>query len=207
MDAICHRSGWDIRDIKDQVPNLPIEDICGSILQPAICVRVAINHSESLEIARGFEHRQAVRVAYNLGVVVVNDGRRNEVRSGREVNHGGSRGGGSAAPRGASTTKADGRTDCIGIVGEAIAYLTSELASSGRALHTFCAEILNVPEHLVGPRSRIEGRDALVLDLFEPVRARRPTARRLRVFCHRCRWQDCRCCMFRMNVESRRRDM
>lgn len=73
MDAICHRLSRDIRDIKNQIPNLAVEHIRGSILQPPICVVwVAVNQSEPLEIRLGLEHRQAVRVPDNLGVVVVN---------------------------------------------------------------------------------------------------------------------------------------
>jgi hypothetical protein len=37
MNSVSHLLGWDRSDIKDQVSNLAVENICSSITKSAIC--------------------------------------------------------------------------------------------------------------------------------------------------------------------------
>lgn len=73
MDSIRHRLGRDSSDIKDQIPNLAVEDIRGAILQSICSIRITIDQSEALESGSGLEYGKAVWIPNYLGVVIIND--------------------------------------------------------------------------------------------------------------------------------------
>jgi hypothetical protein len=62
------------REIKDQIPNLAVEDICSSKLQTIPTILIAINDPKSTEIWSRLQHWHAIRISDDLGVVVIDDG-------------------------------------------------------------------------------------------------------------------------------------
>jgi hypothetical protein len=89
-----------------------------------------------------------------LSIVVVCDGRVDHVYTRREVDDSRSRGRGVACTRSTTVTRGDGSVDCGSIVRLAI---------------TLGTEILDIAVHLVGRWVGVEGSNAAVLDVIEPV--------------------------------------
>ena len=79
-------------EIKDQVPNLPEEDICSSKLETICTILIAIYDPKSTEVWSRLQHRHVVRIADDLRVIVIDNRRTDDVCPGGEVYNGWSRG-------------------------------------------------------------------------------------------------------------------
>lgn len=69
MDTIYQSTGRYLRHIKNQIPDLAVENIC----RPKPQSMITINQCESTEMRRGFEYGKTVWISDYLSVVVVNE--------------------------------------------------------------------------------------------------------------------------------------
>lgn len=125
VNTCCTQTGRDTCQVQLQVSDLPEEHICGRPTLIAITlVLVTVNQAKSSKACSGFDGRHRVRIADELGKVVVNDRRGDQVGSCREVYDGGRRGRGFSARRAESTPSADSRVDGSCIVRHSVTYTT-----------------------------------------------------------------------------------
>lgn len=88
MDTCSTRRRRYRSQINDQILNLPVENIGGSEAQHAASlILVAIDDTESRKDGRGFQHGHAIGITDQLGEIVINDGRRDEVGAAWEVDY------------------------------------------------------------------------------------------------------------------------
>lgn len=111
----------DIRQVKDEVPNLPVEDICRPPVQISRVVFVAIDKTEAGESSCRLQSWRIVWIADELGIVLIDDRGGDEVCAGREVDHCWSGGAGCTSLT-TSASGIDGSIDGGGIIGDAVSY-------------------------------------------------------------------------------------
>lgn len=79
--------------VDDKVAYLTVKDIGGSEFKCTIrTISITVDQTESVstrEVCRGLDYGYAVRITNELSVVVVDDGRGNDISSCREVDDGG----------------------------------------------------------------------------------------------------------------------
>jgi hypothetical protein len=117
MDTRRSGARCNASQVKNHVPNLAVENVGGAIsLVSSVLIRVCVNQAKADKVRSGLEGWKAVRVANELGEVVVNDRRGNQIGSSREVDNSRSGSRGLAAAGSTPTTRANGRIDSSGIV-------------------------------------------------------------------------------------------
>ena len=87
MNSGCFGPTWNLRQIEDEITYLAIKDIGGAPIKVGGVIVVCIYQSKAREGGCGSNNGQVVGVANELGVVIVQDGRRDEIGSSWEVNH------------------------------------------------------------------------------------------------------------------------
>lgn len=115
----------DLCQIKDEIPDLSVEHIRRSKLQPVCTIPITINQAQAVscrEVGRCLQHRQAVGIPNYLSEVVVDNRGREQICAGREVDdcRGSSRG--IAGSRGTPSPAAHRQVDRESIIGDSIPY-------------------------------------------------------------------------------------
>lgn len=86
MNTTDGSAGGNGSSIEDQIFDLAIENIGRTPVQVGGEVRVTVDQVAAAEARRSLDGRHGVRVANQLGVVVVEDWRGDDVRASRKVN-------------------------------------------------------------------------------------------------------------------------
>ena len=89
--------------------------------RPPGLILVSIDDAKASKSLGGSKGRQIIWISNDLGVIIVNYGRRDYVDAGWNVDHGRCDGGGFTFPRSATVSTADRTLDSRGIVCDAIA--------------------------------------------------------------------------------------
>lgn len=114
----------DIGQIQNKVANLPEEHIGRRpALVPVILILIAIDETHSFERGGSLDNRARIRVANQLGEIVVDNRPGDDIGAFGEIHNRGCRTGRSTAFWRKTTAIADSSVDCFGIVRLAIACL------------------------------------------------------------------------------------
>jgi len=129
------------RHIKDDIPNLSIEDIRRAKAQIGTSIRIPLDHADVAWARRprraGEQSGHAVRVADDLRVVVVDDCGADEVGAGRDVDDGGHVGEGLAGGDGGAVGGGDGGLDGCCVVCDTVACIVLASSRSKRKLAAY----------------------------------------------------------------------
>ena len=124
MDTIDPaRRNWNGCQVKLEVAHLSIEDVGRNPIRVVrivvAIVSITIDESNTTEACGRFYGWKVGRISNDIGVVLVNNGTRNQVRSGRKVDCCRSQSAG-CAESATSTSRQDGIVNCRRVVGNAI---------------------------------------------------------------------------------------
>lgn len=119
MNSRSSGSRGDIGHVKDEVPDLSVEDVCWTKPEyTSGLIFISVNHTKAwtAEVGGCNNGRYIVRVTDQLGVVVVDDRGGDEVCAGGEVYYSRCSGRGLASTRSTTSTAADGVVDRSSVV-------------------------------------------------------------------------------------------
>lgn len=125
VDTRCTRGSWDVCQVQLQVSDLSEEHVCRYPALVAITlVLITVNQTKSSEACSGFDDGHRVRIADELCEIVVDDRRRDQISSCREVYNGRRCGRSFPAGRAKSTAITDSRINSSRVVSHAVACTT-----------------------------------------------------------------------------------
>ena len=121
MNASSRLSASDSSHVEDQVAYLSVERVCRAPAEMTIrLILVAIDEAETNKARRSLEDGHAVGIADDLGVVIVDDRRGDDVRAGREVDDGRCDGGRSSAGWSEAAPATDGCIDGSSVISNSV---------------------------------------------------------------------------------------
>lgn len=165
------------RSIDDKVGNLSVEDKSrGIVTQDAsILILVSINDPTASEVGAGLDDRETIRVANDLGVVIIYDRPGDDVFTGWEVDCGGSGSGSSTFAWRTTIAAAYGKIleICVSNLTRPRTLLIKSTYDSSSIIGlavTLGAELLNIAKDLV-TRTRVKCCFSRLAHALHPIRA------------------------------------
>ena len=139
-------------DVDDKVSDLAKEIVLVGVPIAVVAVRVRVDNGDTSEAGRCFDCRKCDRIADKLGVIILDQGLADEVRSRWKVNESWGHGTGVAAFT-TAVAITDGGIDCCGVIGVTV---------------TSCPVVLDIAKYFV--RRVAKCNRPLALDVGNPVR-------------------------------------
>lgn len=87
MNSCSCCASWDVRRVKNQIPNLSVKDISCYIVGVGGTIWISVDKSKSAKTSSSLEDWHIVRISDELCHIVWQDRRRDQVCAGREIDH------------------------------------------------------------------------------------------------------------------------